>query len=182
MQLLWPLSRILIAVGPAGTGKTCAALALALQDKRQPLWLCRPAVPCDENLGFVPGELSEKLEPWLAPFADVLGSISHEPLSKIRAEAVSVGMLRGRTVKGILIVEEAQNLTRNQLVCVLTRLGEGGKIVLCGDPDQSDLRDSQFERIADDIEDLPGVSRVLFTADQCVRDKLVTQIMERIGV
>ncbi len=163
------------------THNTHAALALALMHKCYPLWLCRPAVACDEELGFMPGDLNEKLAPWLAPFHDVLGGISHEPLSKIKAEAISVGMLRGRTVKGCLIVDECQNLTKAQLTCILTRLGNGGKIILCGDPDQSDLRDSRFERMSDQIEDLSGVSRVVFTADQCVRDPLVMQILERIG-
>ena len=143
MQELWQSSRIIFAIGSAGSGKSHAALALALTDRKGPLWLCRPAIACGEELGFLPGTLDEKLLPWMAPFADVLASMSFDKLDKVidhvNVEALSVGMLRGRTVNGVLIVDEAQNLSKNQLVCVLTRLGLFGKIVICGDPDQSEI-------------------------------------------
>jgi len=174
----------MFAIGPAGVGKTHCALALALLDKKTPLWLCRPAIACDEDLGFIPGDIDEKLMPWMAPFADVLSSMSFDKLDKIidktNCEALSVGMLRGRTVKGILIVEESQNLSYNQLVCILTRLGETGKIIICGDPDQSDLSRSPLIEFADKIADLGGVSRIDFPPDACCRDPLVIKILKRL--
>lgn len=184
MQELWHSSRIIFAVGSAGSGKSHAALALALTDRRGPLWLCRPAIACGEELGFVPGTLDEKLLPWMAPFADVLSSMSFDKLDKVidhvSVEALSVGMLRGRTVNGTLIVDEGQNLTRSQLVCVLTRLGVHGKIVICGDPRQSDLNDSPLEEFAELLADLDGVARVDFPAEGCCRDPLVVKILERL--
>ena len=184
MQAIWSHSRIIFAIGKAGTGKSHAALALALMDRRPPLWLCRPAISCGEELGFEPGTLDEKLLSWMAPFADVLSSMSFEKLDKlidkINCEALSVGRLRGRTVNGTLIVDEAQNLSRAQLTCVLTRLGEHGKIVICGDPGQSDLSHSPLEEVADSIKDLEGVAQVDFPIDGCCRDPLVVKILERL--
>lgn len=184
MQTIWASSRIIFAIGPAGGGKSHCALALALMDRRPPLWLCRPAIPCGEELGFEPGTIDEKLVSWMAPFADVLSSMSFDKLDKlidkINCEALSVGRLRGRTVNGTLIVDEAQNLSRAQLKCILTRLGEHGKIVICGDPGQSDLDYSALEEVAEEIKDLEGVARVDFPIDGCCRDPLVVKILERL--
>lgn len=185
MQRLWSDAKVIFAIGSTGSGKTHAAVAMALLSKHVPLWLCRPAVACDEELGFVPGALDEKLLPWMAPFADVLNSMTTDKLSqvldKVSCEALSAGMLRGRTVNGVLIVDEAQNLSKAQLVCILSRLGSSGKIILCGDPLQSDLRKSPLEEVADLVADLPCVVRIDFTADGCCRDPLVVQMMERLS-
>jgi len=181
VEKLWNHSKIIIMMGPAGTGKTSAALGMAMRQSKRPLWLCRPAIDCDEDLGFEPGELSEKLRSWMAPFADVLGSMTNAKLDKLLSEeieAVSAGRLRGRTVNGTLIVDEAQNLTRSQLKCILTRLGLGGKIVLCGDSKQSDLYEGQppLVSVEREIKHLDGVETVWFEyADQC-RDGLVSEI------
>lgn len=140
--------RLIICTGPAGTGKTTAALGEALTARQKQrkgnskLWLSRPIVAVDEELGFLPGDVNAKLLPWLAPFGDCLGSLSNGTLADLAAECelVPLGLLRGRTINhGTLICDEMQNATYSQIVCAATRCGESGRVVLCGDPEQSDL-------------------------------------------
>lgn len=191
---LWPRSRVLFLLGPAGTGKTAVALGLALAAvlraaaPRLRLLLTRPTVACDEDLGYLPGDLGEKLGPWLAPFRDVLGDLSFAKWDDVRAaadvELVPVGLLRGRTVaNGVLVADEAQNMTAAQVKCLLTRVGRNGRLIVCGDPDQSDRFAPGRVPVLDAarrLADLDTVSLVQFTAADVVRDPLVGEILARL--
>lgn len=196
---LWKRSRIMFMLGAAGTGKTLCSLALALQEifkmkrdgiEKPKLMLCRPTVTCGEELGYIPGDLDEKLAPWLAPFQDVFSALSVSDwkslLASVEVESVPVGMLRGRTIRnGVLVCDEFQNSTYEQLVCVLTRLGSNSKIVLCGDPYQSDLyknSQSPLMYVSERLEKMDTVSVINFTPNDIVRDPLITEIVTRLGV
>lgn len=143
---IWPAVKVLVLTGAAGCGKTTAALAEALADvfagRARKVYLSRPTVAADEEYGFLPGTLEEKFRPWLQPFQDVLGDVSETTLESLGevVETVPVGMLRGRTFKhGTLIVDEAQGCTWKQILLAGSRFGQGGRVVLCGDPAQSDI-------------------------------------------
>lgn len=192
---LWKQSRILFLMGPAGVGKTTAALGIALKEifrnDKLKLILSRPAVDCEEQLGFLPGDLNEKLDAWMGPFRDVFDSLSGSDWAGLqhqlvnRMEVVSVGMFRGRTVRnGILILDEAQNCSYSQLKCILTRIGENGRIIICGDPEQSDRfpkQHSPLVYVANKLTNVDAVSKVYFDVEtDQVRDPLVNEILERL--
>lgn len=191
---LWRRSRILFLIGRAGCGKTATSLGLALSEINKSttskLWLSRPMVFCEEQTGFLPGDLNAKLGAWLGPFYDVWGSLSEETdwtkfasaLDK-RLEIVPVGMMRGRTVRGVLCIDECQNLSAAQLKMVLTRIGDGGRIILTGDPEQSDIfrpNESPLMECAHRLEDLDTVSVVHFGPADQQRDELVNEIVNRL--
>lgn len=146
VQELWAESTVMVLTGPAGTGKTAAAFAGGFLDitsgRARKVLVAKPVVGVDEDLGFFPGGLDEKLLPWMGSVEDVWGKMAGVPLAAIASvlELRSVGLCRGRTVSGAtLVVDEAQNLTIKQLVTLCTRPDSTGRIVLCGDPDQCDL-------------------------------------------
>lgn len=140
-------SAVSIVVGCAGTGKTTLALGVAFEEvfagRSEGIILSRPAVTAGEEHGFLPGDLDEKMDPWLAAAHDCLRSLTfqdHESLFKQYVERAPLGFMRGRTIaRRILIMDEAENLTRRQIRMVLTRLGQGGRLILTGDTDQGDL-------------------------------------------
>lgn len=144
---LWPESTVMVLTGPAGTGKTASAFAGGFLDivtgAADRVLVAKPVVGVDEDLGFFPGGLDEKLLPWMGSVEDVWGKMAGgAPLDAIgdRLELRSVGLCRGRTVsRATLLVDEAQNLSWKQLVTLCTRPDDTGRIVLCGDPDQCDL-------------------------------------------
>lgn len=187
---LWPQEQItLLALqGPAGTGKTTAALAEAFLDvfakRKRCVYLARPTISVEEDLGFFPGTLEEKLGPWLPAFRDVFGELCHDRLDKLSGlwEAVSVGMLRGRTItNATLIVDEAQNCSYSQLKCIVTRPGRNSRIVLCGDASQSDLTEN-FSSVplgvfARHIAGTPGYREVLFNIADQVRHPFVSAVL-----
>lgn len=184
-------SRVLFLLGPAGTGKTGCALGLALnhilRTERMKLWLTRPQVTCDENCGFLPGDLKQKLLPWLGPFYDVFSSFSDSPWEQLekslseRLEIVPLGFMRGRTVRqAVLVADELQNATEPQLKCLMTRIGQGGKLVLCGDYDQSDkftAKNSPLAKVAEKMKGVEGITIIRFDAEDQLRDPLVTKIL-----
>lgn len=185
---VWAQTRLMVVVGPAGTGKTTAALAEALSDvfagRAERVWLARPVVGVEEELGYLPGDLGAKLGPWLAPFSDVLGDVSNQTLERLKGkwEPIPVGLLRGRTIsRGTLIIDEAQNCTWSQLVCAGSRVGRGGRVVLCGDPDQSDLGASRSDVplavLAGRLKKVPGATVVQCTNRDQVRDEFVTAFL-----
>lgn len=192
---LWPKSRLLFLLGPAGTGKTFIAMACALKEllgssaSRPKLMLSRSLVTVgQENVGLLPGTLHDKLDAWSGIFHDVFGDMTFAKWDKLEAalevELVPVGMLRGRTVKhSVLLIDEAQDLTYGQLKCACTRLGRGGKIVFCGDPCQSSLykpAKCPLVEVVRRLDGLAGVSTVRFTQADQVRDPLVREMLERL--
>lgn len=192
----WPHTRILFLLGPAGVGKDYLALGLAIRDmlhaswNRQPkLTLTRPMVSCDEEFGFLPGDINEKLEPWLAPFKDVLFDLSNGKWDAMRkaidVEFVPTGLLRGRTISnGIIIADEMQNATTSQVKCLLTRIGRDGRIIICADPEQSDRFDDPYQvpiaQAAANLEGLAGISVMRFDEGDIVRDPLISQMLARL--
>lgn len=190
---LWKRSRILFLLGPAGTGKSAVSMALALKNAlaaengRGKIMLTRPMVTVGEPLGFLPGDVNEKTLPWLLPFADVLSPMTFtkfEELNKhIDVEVVPIGMLRGRTIRdGTLICSEMQNASYEQLKCALTRIGPNSRIIVEGDPYQSDCYDtidSPLLDIARKLHKLDTVSYVKFDAktDQ-LRDPLISDMLD----
>lgn len=194
----WEESELMFLVGVAGVGKTHLALGLALQqafshhrdDGPKPkILLTRPMVGVDEEVGLFPGDVEEKLKPWLAPFFDVLGGLTNDTWEQIREqveiELVPFSMLRGRTVSRnqILIADETQSATIGQLKCLLTRIGKGGKVVVCGDPSQSDKFNPDYcplREVTRKLSDLPTVAVIEFTKADQQRSELVNKVLERL--
>ena len=183
-------AQLTFGVGPAGTGKTyiCAAMAAeALSEKRiEKIILTRPAVEAGENLGFLPGELEDKIDPYMAPFMDVLherlGRGFTDYLLKTGAiECAPLAFMRGRTFKNAMVIlDEAQNTTPTQMKMFLTRIGEGSKVVVNGDPAQKDIPGASG--LADAIGRLESLNRVRvvhFGREDVVRSGLVQAIVER---
>jgi phosphate starvation-inducible protein PhoH and related proteins len=181
---------IVFGVGPAGTGKTylaVAAAAAALQDKQiKRIVLCRPAVEAGERLGFLPGDIAEKINPYLRPLYDSLYDIiGFEKVEKLMERSIieiaPLAFMRGRTLNdSFIILDEAQNTTPEQMKMFLTRLGFGSKAVVTGDITQVDLPDGkksglrEVRRILEHVEDLQFFD---FTQRDVVRHPLVAKIV-----
>jgi phosphate starvation-inducible PhoH-like protein len=181
---------LVFGLGPAGTGKTFLAVAhgagLLLRGEVDRLIVSRPAVEAGERLGFLPGDLTEKVDPYMAPvweaLTDILGA---EQLRRRREkgeiEVAPIAFLRGRTLAhAFVIVDEAQNATRLQMKMVLTRLGEGARMVVTGDPTQIDLvniRDSGLAHAVGLLDGVKGIAITRFTAADVVRHPLVERIV-----
>jgi phosphate starvation-inducible PhoH-like protein len=182
---------LVFGVGPAGTGKTFLAVAygasLLMRGEVDRLVITRPAVEAGERLGFLPGDLTEKVDPYLAPIWEALSDImGAEPLRRRRErgeiEVAPIAFMRGRTLgHAFIILDEAQNTTRLQMKMVLTRLGEGARMAVTGDPSQVDLvnaRDSGLSHAISILEDVEGVGVARFTASDVVRHPLVERIVK----
>lgn len=185
IQERWRESDILFLLGPAGSGKTHAAIALALQDvaagKAERVWLTRPLVGCGEEIGWLPGGIEEKLGPWMGSVADVLPSMTVSSLAEMPIDLVPLGTMRGRTVRrAVAILDEAQNVTLPQMRMVLSRIGQGGKLVICGDPEQSDLPPEKrcLRRVAKAVHQLAGVGVVVAPEGQLVRHPLISFVLD----
>ena len=183
---------MLFAIGPAGTGKTYTAVALAvkaLKEKEvQRIVLTRPAVEAGESLGFLPGDLKEKMDPYLRPLYDALfDMIPHDKLVKHLERGVieiaPLGFMRGRTLaNAFVILDEAQNTTENQMRMFLTRMGRGSKFILTGDSSQIDLPKhvkSGLLHSVDILADVPGVETIKLDKRDVVRHRLVESIIDR---
>lgn len=177
-------------VGPAGTGKTFLAAAyganLLRRGQVDRLVITRPAVEAGEKLGFLPGDLNEKVDPYLAPIWEALNDIlGAEDVQRRRdkgeIEAAPIAFMRGRTLShAFVIVDEAQNTSRLQMKMVLTRLGEGARMVVTGDPSQVDLlnsRDSGLAHALRILRDVKGVGVLEFEATDVVRHAMVERIV-----
>ena len=182
---------LLFAVGPAGTGKTYTAIALAvkaLKNKEvKKIILSRPAVEAGEKLGFLPGDMKEKIDPYLQPLYDALEEmLPHQKLSEYMEKGViqiaPLAFMRGRTLSNaVVILDEAQNTTIPQIKMFLTRLGLGSKMVITGDLTQVDIPAAQKSGLRDAIErlqDIEGVKVVTFNDKDIVRHPLVTRIIK----
>jgi phosphate starvation-inducible PhoH-like protein len=181
---------LVFGMGPAGTGKTFLAVAygvsLLLKGAVDRLVITRPAVEAGERLGFLPGDLKEKVDPYLAPIWEALSDlVGREQLDRRREkgeiEVAPIAFLRGRTLShAYVIVDEAQNASRLQMKMVLTRLGEGARMVVTGDPTQCDLPNSRDSGLSHAVSILSGVEGVAvrrFTSADVVRHPLVERIV-----
>lgn len=186
---LWAASDVLFLLGPAGTGKTLAAVGLAAVDvaagKFDKLVVLRPAVEADRTLGFLPGSLREKVEPFARPVVEALKKVAYNfPPDKLHLDVL--GLVRGLTFsRCCVVVDEAQNASYKQLKLLLTRLGPGSKVVVCGDPEQSDVRpsggyESDLDEVADALDGCPGVGVVEFRDEDCVRHPRLRAILSRL--
>jgi len=181
---------LLFALGPAGSGKTYTAIALAVRALREKqirrIILTRPAVEAGEKLGFLPGDLKDKLDPYLQPLYDALGDmIPSKKLTDYMAEGIvqiaPLAYMRGRTLdNACVILDEAQNTTREQLRMFLTRMGRNAKFVITGDRTQIDLpnrRDSGLSETVNLLRDIPEISIIELDKGDILRHKLVEKIV-----
>lgn len=182
---------IVFAIGPAGTGKTYTAVALAVKALRnkeiKKIIITRPAVEAGENLGFLPGDLKEKIDPYLRPIYDALEDMI--PSEKLKfylenntIEIAPLAYMRGRTLnKAFILLDEAQNTTSMQMKMFLTRMGIGSKTIITGDQSQIDLPKNQVSGLADAVKilkDIKGISVIELDGSDVVRHKLVKSIVE----
>ena len=180
---------VVLALGPAGTGKTYLAIAKAVEalegGKVQRIVLSRPAVEAGESLGFLPGDLNEKLAPYLRPLYDALTErLGTKRLKQMLADGIieiaPVAYMRGRTLSEcFVVIDEAQNCTYTQIKMLLTRLGWRSTMVLTGDPDQTDLLPgiSGLAEIATRLERVPEVPVVRLAEGDIVRHPLVASML-----
>jgi phosphate starvation-inducible PhoH-like protein len=181
---------MLFAIGPAGTGKTYTAVALAVKALKERevkrIVLTRPAVESGENLGFLPGDLKEKLDPYMQPLYDALRDMI--PFEKLQAyiekgiiEIAPLAFMRGRTLdNAFVILDEAQNTTHSQMKMFLTRMGKSARFVINGDPGQIDLPRRQVSGLKEAIltlKDIKGIAFVYFDDKDVIRHKLVKEII-----
>lgn len=182
---------LVFCIGPAGTGKTYLAVAMALSALRanevNRIVLSRPAVEAGESLGFLPGDLSEKIDPYLRPLLDALAEmVSPDKLKSMIerriVEIVPLAYMRGRTLNhSFIILDEAQNATRMQMKMFLTRLGQQSKAIVTGDITQTDLHHNQesgLRSVHQLFTDIQGISFVTFDKMDVVRHRLVADIVE----
>src|SRR4051794_25765616 len=182
---------IVFSIGPAGTGKTYLAMAKAVQALQAKqvnrIILTRPAVEAGERLGFLPGTLNEKIDPYLRPLYDALHDmVDPDSIPRLMAsgtiEVAPLAYMRGRSINdSFVILDEAQNTSPEQMQMFLTRLGFGSKIVVTGDITQIDLPTSQASgliSVRDVLGSIDGISFVEFSKDDVVRHKLVQRIVE----
>ncbi len=182
---------IVLGIGPAGTGKTYLAMAVAisalLRNQVQRLVLTRPAVEAGEALGFLPGDLREKLLPYLRPLYDAMyDMIDREDVARLVEKGVieiaPLAYMRGRTLSNaFIILDEAQNTTTEQMMMFLTRLGDGSKMVVTGDITQIDLPRSKTSGLVQAhqiLADVPGIETFIFGPSDVVRHPLVLRILE----
>jgi phosphate starvation-inducible PhoH-like protein len=181
---------IVFGIGPAGTGKTylCMAMAVAelMKNNFSRIVLCRPAVEAGEKLGFLPGDLAEKVNPYLRPLYDALHDmVDYDRARKLvergTIEVAPLAFMRGRTLNdSFVILDEAQNTTSEQMKMFLTRLGYGSKAVITGDVTQIDLpagKQSGLKEAQVLLRDIPGIRFVAFTERDVVRHPLVQAII-----
>ena len=182
---------LVFAVGPAGTGKTYIAIALAVRALKnreiKRIILTRPAVEAGERLGFLPGDLKDKLDPYLQPLYDALGDmIPPRRLQDFMADGTiqiaPLAYMRGRTLdRACVILDEAQNTNIAQLKMFLTRMGVNAKFIVTGDATQVDLprrEDSGLLKGINLVKDIKGISTIFFTNEDIVRHPLVTKIVK----
>jgi len=182
---------LVFAIGPAGSGKTYTAVAMAVRALKykevKRIILCRPAVEAEESLGFLPGDMREKLNPYLQPLYDALQDMI--PAKKLEEmfedniiQIAPLAYMRGRTLdNAFVILDEAQNATHNQLKMFLTRMGERAKFIVTGDITQIDLSDkskSGLEKNLPMLAKIKGISVLYFDQKDIIRHRLVKEIVD----
>jgi phosphate starvation-inducible protein PhoH and related proteins len=181
---------LVFGIGPAGTGKTwlAVAYAIALFERKEVdrIILSRPAVEAGERLGFLPGDMREKVDPYLRPIYDALfdlmdARIAERALQTNEIEIAPLAFMRGRTLSNaVIILDEAQNATSMQMKMFLTRMGENSRMVVTGDPSQVDLPSGQRSGLAEAVRllaDVDGIACVVFTHEDVIRHELVAKIV-----
>jgi len=184
-------NQIVMSLGPAGTGKTYLAVAVALtmllEKKVERIILSRPAVEAGERLGFLPGDMKEKIDPYLRPLYDSLQDLFdydkiQRKIESGQIEIAPLAFMRGRTLKNsFAILDEAQNATQTQIKMFLTRIGENSKLVVNGDPSQIDLPNKNQSGLIESQKILKGIreiSIINFDHNDVIRHPLVTKIVE----
>jgi phosphate starvation-inducible PhoH-like protein len=181
---------VVFAIGPAGTGKTYVAVAMAVaalnNHRVKKIVLSRPAVEAGEQLGFLPGDFYEKVDPYLQPLYDALGDMlprekMAEYLEQDRVEVVPLAYMRGRTLKdSFVILDEAQNVTTSQMKMFLTRLGPQSQAIITGDVTQTDLQhrsESGLVQVQHILKDIEGINFIYLEREDVVRHRLVREII-----
>jgi len=184
-------NQIIMSLGPAGTGKTYLAVAVALsmllEKKVERIILSRPAVEAGERLGFLPGDMKEKIDPYLRPLYDSLHDMFdydkiQRKMETGEIEIAPLAFMRGRTLKNCFaILDEAQNATQTQIKMFLTRIGENSKLVVNGDPSQIDLPNKNQSGLVQSkniLKDIKEISIINFDHNDVIRHPLVTKIVE----
>lgn len=182
---------VVFGLGPAGTGKTYISVAVGidmyLKGKIEKLIFTRPAVEAGENLGFLPGDMKEKIDPYLRPIYDALQDmLPHDFLMKKmeigEIEIAPLAFMRGRTLaNAFIILDEAQNTTCSQMKMFLTRMGENSRMVITGDASQTDLPkhiQSGLDEAIEVLNDVEGIGMMTFTADDVIRNPMVQKIVK----
>ena len=185
---------LVFALGPAGTGKTYISVAMAVQALKnksvKKIIISRPAVEAGENLGFLPGDLKEKIDPYLRPIYDALNDmIPYEKLcyymEREIIEIAPLAYMRGRTLNNaFILLDEAQNTTPMQMKMFMTRMGPDSKMIITGDPTQVDLPSNQRSGLTEAtriLKDVKGITFVELTDKDVVRHRLVKDIIEAYG-
>lgn len=185
---------LVVSLGPAGSGKTYLAVAVAVHllksGKVRRIVLVRPAVEAGEKLGFLPGDLQQKVNPYLRPLFDAMHDMmTFDQLKRFMAndviEVIPLAYMRGRTLNGaVIILDEAQNATPSQMLMFLTRLGHHSKMIVTGDDSQVDLEPGQPSGLVDAAQRLrncPGISVIRLTQLDIVRHHLVQEVVARYG-
>lgn len=188
---LYEKNDLLFAVGPAGSGKTYTAIALAVRALKEKevrrIILTRPAVEAGEKLGFLPGDMKEKLDPYLQPLYDALNDMIpplklQKYIEEGTVQIAPLAYMRGRTLdNAFVILDEAQNTTLSQIKMFLTRMGRNARFIVTGDVTQIDLprrSDSGLTRAMQILEEVKGIGRVTFDKGDIVRHPLVKDIVE----
>ena len=188
---LYEKNDLLFAVGPAGSGKTYTAIALAVRALKEKevrrIILTRPAVEAGEKLGFLPGDMKEKLDPYLQPLYDALNDMIpplklQKYIEEGTVQIAPLAYMRGRTLdNAFVILDEAQNTTLSQIKMFLTRMGRNARFIVTGDVTQIDLprrSDSGLTRAMQILEEVKGIGRVTFDKGDIVRHPLVKEIVE----
>lgn len=183
---------VLFLTGPAGVGKTHLAMSFAinevLQKKKSRIVLTRPIVEAGEKLGYLPGDFYEKVNPYMMPLYDVMDKLlgkegPQRELVEKSVEIIPLAFMRGRTFENATcIFDEAQNATKNQLKMFMSRFSETSKLIITGDPSQSDLDTAQVDLVdvVARLETVTGIGIVKFKKESIVRHPLVGKILERL--